>query len=296
MIDLTPLDVRKKSGDFGKALRGYDPSEVDSFLGLVAERLEELVKENLTLRERSERLAEQVSSQEGRERAVQEALVTAQELRDDVRKQAAREADHVRKEAEAEAERLVREAERQVAERRSALEELERKRLRFLHQFRLLLERELDVVAVEEGRAPLEEVEVELDLGRRRALEVAEEEPKLDAVDPDRLVRPRPEFGENAEGLGDEVEEAFARAGAPEDGEPEEVVARRPREEGGRSPSASPANQRAPEEEGEVEEAGEAEEDEGTAGVQDDLWLSSVRSESGEGGPEEPEEGEGRGP
>ena len=44
MIDLTPLDVRKKRGDFGKGLRGYDPAEVDGFLELVGERMEELVK------------------------------------------------------------------------------------------------------------------------------------------------------------------------------------------------------------------------------------------------------------
>ena len=45
MIDLTPLDVRKKRGDFGKRLRGYDPQEVDTFLELVAERMEVLVQE-----------------------------------------------------------------------------------------------------------------------------------------------------------------------------------------------------------------------------------------------------------
>ena len=56
MIDLTPLDVRKKRGDFGRGVRGYNPQEVDGFLELVAERLEELVKENITLRERAERL------------------------------------------------------------------------------------------------------------------------------------------------------------------------------------------------------------------------------------------------
>ena len=65
MIDLTPLDVRKKRGDFGRGVRGYNPQEVDGFLELVAERLEELVKENITLRERAERLAEQVSAQTG---------------------------------------------------------------------------------------------------------------------------------------------------------------------------------------------------------------------------------------
>lgn len=165
MIDLTPLDVRKKKGDFAKALRGYDQEEVDTFLDLVAERMEELVRENITLRERSDRLLEQVNSQEGRERAVQEALVTAQELREEVQAQAEREASLIRKEAEGEARRIVLDAERDVKERRQALEDLERKRLRFLKSFRALLERELDVVEVEEGRAPLEDIEVELELG-----------------------------------------------------------------------------------------------------------------------------------
>ena len=174
MIDLTPLDVRKKREDFRKTLRGYDPEEVDSFLGLVSERLEELVKENMTLRERSERLQEQVSSQLGRERAVQEALVTAQELRDDIRGQAQREAedirgggereaDLVRKEAEAEAARIVAEARRQFEQRTDALEELERRRVRFLRSFRALLEREMDVVEIEEGRTPLQDIELDMD-------------------------------------------------------------------------------------------------------------------------------------
>jgi DivIVA domain-containing protein len=174
MIDLTPLDIRKKREDFRKALRGYDPEEVDAFLTLVSERLEELVKENLTLRERVDRLQEQVSSQLNRERAVQEALVTAQKLRDDIEGQAqraaeeirsggAREADLVRKEAEVEAQQIVGAAHRQLEERREALDELERRRLRFLRSFRALLERELDVVEVEEARAPLQDVALDLD-------------------------------------------------------------------------------------------------------------------------------------
>ena len=52
MIDLTPLDVRKKKGDFSRALRGYETAMVDEFLELAAERMEELVRENASLRER----------------------------------------------------------------------------------------------------------------------------------------------------------------------------------------------------------------------------------------------------
>jgi DivIVA domain-containing protein len=100
MIDLTPLDIRKKKADFTRALRGYEPREVDHFLDTVAERLEEVVKVNLTLRERVGRLAEQVQGREGRERAVQEALVSAQTLKHDIEARARRDAEQIRREAE----------------------------------------------------------------------------------------------------------------------------------------------------------------------------------------------------
>ena len=179
MIDLTPLDVRNKRGDFKKLMRGYDPQEVDVFLEIAADRLEELVRENIVLRERSESLERQVGAQTGREQAVQEALVTAQELRADIHSQAQREADLLVREAETEARRLAAEAEATVrnmlrdAERRlelgrDALEELERRRIRFLRAFRQLLARELDGVDVEDARAPLENRPIDLDLGGGR--------------------------------------------------------------------------------------------------------------------------------
>jgi cell division initiation protein len=164
MIDLTPLDVRKKRGDFKKAMRGYETQEVDTFLDLVAERMEELVKETLSLRERSTLLQAQVEAQGGREKAVQDALVTAQSLRDEIKEQARREADIIRREAESESRRLVEDALRQVDERRAALADLERKRERFLMALRRLLERELDLVSVEEGRTPLDDAPVDLEL------------------------------------------------------------------------------------------------------------------------------------
>ena len=169
MIDLTPLDVRKKRGDFKKTMRGYLPEEVDTFLDLTAMRLEELVKENMGLRERVERLQIEVEGLSGRERAVQDALVTAQTLREDMREQSRREAELALREAEVEAKRMMMDADRQLEERRSALDEIERKRVRFLRAFRALLERELDVVVVEEGRSPLGDNSVELELSGGRS-------------------------------------------------------------------------------------------------------------------------------
>lgn len=163
MIDLTPLDVRKKRDDIARIFRGYDPQEVDTFLEIVADRLEDLVRENATLKERAARLSEQVEALEGREHAVHEALVTAQELSGEIGEQARREARILRREAEAEIrrviqeveariERVLQEADRLVAERREAVRELERIRGRFLRSLRGLLEKELDAVRSEETR------------------------------------------------------------------------------------------------------------------------------------------------
>jgi len=164
MIDLTPLDVRKKRGDFAKTLRGYDASEVDNFLELVAERMEALVKEKLELEERSDTLGKKVDAQEGRENAIQEALVTAQKLREDVKSQAQQEAELLLREARGRIEGMVNAAGRTLVERRAMLEELERQRERFLKSFRMLLERELDNVEVEFGREPIEGITLDIDV------------------------------------------------------------------------------------------------------------------------------------
>lgn len=169
MIDLTPLDVRKKRGDFGRAFRGYTREEVDGYLELVAERLEELVRDNLTLRERGERLAEQVAAFQERERAVQDAIVTAEKLRDEIRTHALREAELLRREAEAELESARAATERLVAERRAVLADLGHRRMRFLHQWRAFLEREMDELELEEARMRLAGETALEDIGRRPA-------------------------------------------------------------------------------------------------------------------------------
>jgi cell division initiation protein len=185
MIDLTPLDVRSKRGDFKRLMRGYDPQEVDGFLEIVAERLEALIRENMALKERAGALHAKVSSQTDREQAVQAALVTAQELRADIRTQAQREAENIVKAAETEGRRLIAEAEaaartklrgseRRMDQLSDQIQELERRRARFLKDFRQLLERELDVVDVEADRTPLEERTIDLELGPRRPAEPAE--------------------------------------------------------------------------------------------------------------------------
>lgn len=152
MIDLTPLDVKKKKGDFRRSVRGYDPAAVDDFLDTVSARMEELVRENVMAAARLESMTESIGNYRERERAMNEALVSAQQLREEMREQAAREADLVLREARAEAERIVGEARRQATAAAEALKRIQGQRVRFLRLFRTLVERQLQEIENEEDR------------------------------------------------------------------------------------------------------------------------------------------------
>lgn len=152
MIDLTPLDVRKKKADFRKGLRGYEVSEVDGFLDLVADRLDELVRENAQLRDRTVQLSESLEAFRGRDQAMNEALVSAQQLRESIRAQAERDADLTLREARVEGERLLAEARRAVERERETLRRAETQRDRFLRSYRSFLENQLGEVTLEEER------------------------------------------------------------------------------------------------------------------------------------------------
>jgi len=152
MIGLTPIDVSKKKGDFRVVVRGYDKAAVDSFLDEVSRRMAEMVHEHSATAARVEAMSEAIAGYRDRERAMNEALVSAQQLREDMREQARREADLMLREARAEGERIVADAKRQVALALEALRRVQGQRVRFLRLFRALVERQLGEIEQEEER------------------------------------------------------------------------------------------------------------------------------------------------
>lgn len=143
MIDLTPLEVRQKKGDFRRAMRGYDPELVNDFLDLVADRLEELVKENLALRDAAGAVQDELTAYRHKEQALSEALMSAQKLREEARGHAEREGDLVLREARLAAESLRQEALRQTVREEEALRQVQARRVQLVESFRQLLERQM---------------------------------------------------------------------------------------------------------------------------------------------------------
>lgn len=151
-MDLTPLDVRKKKDDLRRTVRGYDPGQVDAFLDLVADRLEAVVQEEVRLKEQVTLLRERLGGFEERERALNEALIAAQELREEARLQAEKQAGLRIQEANQHAERLVSEARRLAEDSERALADLHARRASYLRGMRSLLDRFLAEVSYEEAR------------------------------------------------------------------------------------------------------------------------------------------------
>ncbi|HYW51573.1 MAG TPA: DivIVA domain-containing protein [Gemmatimonadaceae bacterium] len=105
---LTPLDVRR--WEFGTALRGYDRARVDEFKARVADEIEELARRINDLDAKARGFHDQIRSFRERDRAINDALVSAQQLRTDIREQAEKEGSLVLQEARGDADKALGEA------------------------------------------------------------------------------------------------------------------------------------------------------------------------------------------
>jgi DivIVA domain-containing protein len=157
MIDesfhLTPLDARRY--EFGSALRGYDKLRVDQFRDQVADELERLTRVNQDLEAKARGFHEQLRAFRERDKALNDALISAQQLRAEIREQAEREAQLILREARAESERLMEATRAEIRRLEDEVLQLGRVRRTFLAQLRIMVERQLaDIEAAEAAPPP----------------------------------------------------------------------------------------------------------------------------------------------
>ncbi len=175
---LTAHDVRAQ--EFHRVLRGFDPAQVEEFKQRLSEELDRLIRDRAQLDERIKGMSDQLKSYRDRERAMNDALVSAQQLRADVQTQVDRErdlllretqakADAVLLEARTEAERVLQQA-RAEEQRLSHGNELARRQFQmYLASYRQLLERQLQEIAVLAGDGATPPADELLPAQRRKA-------------------------------------------------------------------------------------------------------------------------------
>jgi cell division initiation protein len=146
---LTPLEIQKMR--FPQKLRGYDSAEVESFLALLAEELAGRLAQIEKMERESRYYKQRLEETESREHQLQQTLLRAQKVSDEITANAKREAELTVKEAELAADKIVQQAieqssriESKMTELRTLRRELQVKFKNNLDLFQRILEAEME--------------------------------------------------------------------------------------------------------------------------------------------------------
>jgi cell division initiation protein len=160
---ITPLDIQQKQ--FPMKFRGFDVEEVYAFLEVIREEMEDLLRENASLKENVQRLENQIKEHRDMETTLRETLMTAQQMVEDYKTNARKEAELVVKEAELKADTILKEAQEKVIKIHEDIVDLKGIRRHFKEEIKRLVESHLkmldfDKEREEENRGVEEEEEV----------------------------------------------------------------------------------------------------------------------------------------
>jgi cell division initiation protein len=143
-MKLTPMDIKRQ--EFRKVMRGFDPVEVEAFLGMVADELEDLTRSNRDLKDRVIELETQLQDYKAIERTLQQTLATAQETSVKSVENAKKEAQMMIAEAEMKGGQIVDKARTDLILMKEELAILKSKKTAIVSRLRTLLNSELQLI------------------------------------------------------------------------------------------------------------------------------------------------------
>lgn len=156
-MKLTPMEIIQQH--FRRVLRGYDPKEVDAFLEFVKSEMESLLTENGALRNEVKRLQAMLDEFREREKNLNNAIMLAQKIKDDIEKNARKEAEIIISEAKVKAQEIVNSAQLRSMELIEEIKELKRQKIIFEKHLRSLIETHLKLLEAEEKEGIEEKLE-----------------------------------------------------------------------------------------------------------------------------------------
>jgi cell division initiation protein len=164
---MSPLDIQNHR--FRSAWRGLDPEEVESFLAAVAEDYAALVQEVVSSGDQIRRLEARLEELSLNEALLKETLVTAQNLGDELRSSAEKEARVRISEAEVKAEKILDAAHRRAGRLGEEIREMRGLRTRLASALRSSIETHLALVDVLSTDPETDEAFIEAEMVEARA-------------------------------------------------------------------------------------------------------------------------------
>ncbi|MDP3261260.1 MAG: DivIVA domain-containing protein [Thermodesulfovibrionales bacterium] len=148
---ITPLDIQQKQ--FPMKFRGFDVEEVYAFLEVVREEMEDILRENASLKEAVQRAESQIKDFKDMESTLRETLITAQNMVEDYKTNARKEAELLVREAEIRAETMLKEAQEKVIKIHEDIVDLKGIRRHFKEELKRLIEGHLKMIEFDKERA-----------------------------------------------------------------------------------------------------------------------------------------------
>lgn len=147
---ITPLDIQQKQ--FPMKFRGFDIEEVYGFLEIIREEMEDLLRENASLKENVQRLENQIKEYRDMETTLRETLLTAQQLVEDYKTNARKEAELVVREAELKADSVLKEAQEKVIKIHEDIVDLKGIRRHFKEEIKRMVESHMKMLEFDKER------------------------------------------------------------------------------------------------------------------------------------------------
>ncbi len=147
---ITPLDIQQKQ--FPMNFRGFDVEEVYAFLEVVREEMEDLLRENASLKEQVHRSENQIKEYRDMETTLRETLMTAQQMVEEYKTNARKEAELLIREAEINADSVMKEAQDKVVKIHEDIVDLKGIRRHFKEELKRLVESHMRMLEFDKER------------------------------------------------------------------------------------------------------------------------------------------------
>lgn len=140
----SPQDIRQQQ--FKLKFRGFDIEEVDNYLELIAVELEELNKENDSLKSEIKKMAQEIEEYKKAENDFRRMISSAQDFRKDAIEKANQESQLIIKQAEMKAAETLKGAEEKIAKIEKDIDGLKAQKRQFEVLLRALIENHMKLL------------------------------------------------------------------------------------------------------------------------------------------------------
>lgn len=147
-MKISPLDIQQQK--FRTIFRGYDSRDVDSFMELIHNEFEDLIKENDDLKTKLKDKTNIADELLEREKTLKETMMTAQQVTQDMKSNAKKEAELIKGEAEVKGENIINNAHTRLASLLDDITEVKRQKAQFIAALRGLVDTHGKMLEVDE--------------------------------------------------------------------------------------------------------------------------------------------------